>query len=116
MDARSLELQGHRGSHLLASLPSSSSHGCQGSEELGKGAESKQASGAEQGSGLCWGSPASCTGLLPSPAASSRLSPSRAQGGQGPRCCRAGAVEARAGRLLQNEAAVLPPGCPAAPW
>lgn len=50
------------------------------------------------------------------PAASSRLSPSRAQGGQGPRSCRAGAVEVRAGSLLQNEEPVLPPGCPAAPW
>lgn len=46
--------------------------------------------------------------------ASSRLSPSRAPE-EGPRSGWAGAVEARAGSLLQNEVPVLPPRCPAAP-
>lgn len=49
------------------------------------------------------------------PRASSGLSPSRAPA-EGPRSSRAGAVEARAGSLLQNEAPGLPPRCPAAPW
>lgn len=48
------------------------------------------------------------------PTASSGLSPSCAPE-EGPRSGRAGAAEARAGSLLQNEARVLPPRCPAAP-
>jgi len=49
------------------------------------------------------------------PAASSGLSPSRAAM-EGPRSDRAGAVEARAGSLLRDEAHVPPPRHPAAPW
>ena len=49
------------------------------------------------------------------PTASSGLNPSR-DPGEGPRSSRAGAAEARAGSLLQNEAPVLPPRCPAASW